>query len=35
MRDILKEEMGKFSSINDEVIDNGNDFQKINDNYYE
>ena len=33
IRDILKEEMDKFTAINDEIIDNQNDFEKINDNY--
>ena len=33
IRDILKEEMDKFTAINDEIVDNQNDFQKINDNY--
>ena len=33
IRDILKEEMDKFNAINDEIIDNQHDFQKINDNY--
>ena len=33
IRDILKEEMDKFNAINDEIIDNQNDFEKIADNY--
>ena len=33
IRDMLKEEMDKFTAINDEIVDNQNDFQKINDNY--
>ena len=33
IRDILKEEMDKFKVINDEMVDNQSDFQKINDNY--
>ena len=33
IRDILKEEMDKFNVINDEMVDNQSDFQKINDNY--
>ena len=33
IRDILKEEMDKFNAINDEIIDNQNDFEKITDNY--
>ena len=33
IRDILKEEMDKFTAINDEIIDNQNDFEKITDNY--
>ena len=33
IRDILKEEMDKFNAINDEMVDNQSDFQKINDNY--
>ena len=33
IRDILKEEMDKFTSINNEIIDNQNDFEKITENY--
>ena len=33
IRDMLKEEMDKFDAINDEIIENQNDFQKISDNY--
>ena len=33
IRDILKEEMDKFTAINNEIIDNQNDFEKIHDNY--
>ena len=33
IRDLLKEEIYKFDSINEEIIDNQNDIQKINDNY--
>ena len=33
IRDMLKEEMDKFEAINDELIDNQNDFEKINENY--
>ena len=33
IRDLLKEEMDKFNAINDEIIENQNDFQKISDNY--
>ena len=33
IRDILKEEMDKFTAIHDEIIDNQNDFEKIADNY--
>ena len=33
IRDILKEEMDKFTAINNEIIDNQNDFEKITDNY--
>ena len=33
IRDMLKEEMDKFTAINDEIVDNQNDFQTINDNY--
>ena len=33
IRDILKEEMDKFTAINNEIIDNQSDFEKIHDNY--
>ena len=33
IRDILKEEMDKFTAINNEIIDNQNDFEKITENY--
>ena len=33
IRDILKEEMDKFTSMNNEIIDNQNDFEKITENY--
>ena len=33
IRDILKEEMDKFTAINNEIIDNQSDFEKITDNY--
>lgn len=33
IRDLLKLEMDKFTAINSEMIDNKNDFQKINTNY--
>ena len=33
IRDILKEEMDKFTAINEEIIDNQNDFEKITENY--
>ena len=33
IRDILKEEMDKFTAMNNEIIDNQNDFEKITENY--
>ena len=33
IRDILKEEMDKFNLINNEIVDNQNDFEKISENY--
>ena len=33
IRDILKGELDKFTAINNEIIDNQNDFRKINENY--
>ena len=33
IRDMLKEEMDKFTAINNEIIDNQSDFEKITDNY--
>lgn len=33
IRDILKNEMDKFKTINTEIIDNQHDFGKIGDNY--
>ena len=33
IRDLLEEEMNKFNAINDELIDNQNDFEKISENY--
>ena len=33
IRDLLKEEMDKFTLINNEIVDNQNDFEKISENY--
>jgi hypothetical protein len=33
IRDILKGELDKFIAINNEIIDNQNDFKNINENY--
>ena len=33
IRDILKGEFDKFTAINNEIIDNQNDFKNINENY--
>ena len=33
IRDILKGELDKFTAINNEIIDNQNDFRNINENY--
>ena len=33
IRDILKEEMDRFNLINNEIVDNQNDFEKISENY--
>ena len=33
IKDILEEQMTQFEAINDEIIDNQNDFEKIRENY--
>ena len=33
IRDILKEEMDKFTDISNEIVDNQHDFEKITENY--